>query len=708
MKSTTASLLRQNVCKQSFNSLYRAIAFSVGSALVSPLVIAAGVTGDIEELLVTETGWQNDLQSKTEAASVGTVFAEQIAFRPTLRPAELLETIPGMVVTQHSGDGKANQYFLRGFNLDHGSDFANHVEDMPVNKVSHGHGQGYTDLNFLIPELVDRMIYKKGPYYASEGDFSSAGSARIEYADQLDQQQAKITLGENNYQRLLFTGGVALAEGNLIYALESLRNDGPWKTEENFDKKNAVLKYSQGDRANGWSAAVMGYDTDWHSTDQIPQRLVDSGELDRYGSLDPTTGGDTHRYSLSTSVWQELDEKSRFNASAYLLDYQLRLTSNATYFSADAADDPSNLGDQFTQFDDRMSYGGSFNYEWDVDAVHHLSTGANLRYDDIKDVGVGSSYHADIYQLISRSSVEEFSQSLYASVNSQWNDWLATIVGVRYDHYQVDVYSRLSGGVEGDASDDLVSPKFSLRFGPFAETEFFVNYGEGFHSNDARGVVNDAAGVPMLSPSKGYELGLRSAIVEHLQFSVVVFRLDLDSELVFVGDDATTEPRGATKRTGIEIGAYYQPVDWLVLDIDYATSETRFKDPQYDGADLLGDYVPDSIEDVFSLGLSVDLDSGAYGGLRLRYFGPRKLTESGDIESDSTTMVNANVGYRWHNGLTLGLEVLNLFDNEDDDITYLYESRTLSERQASIDPIESFHSHPVEPLTVRVTASYTF
>jgi outer membrane receptor protein involved in Fe transport len=448
----------------------------------------------------------------------------------------------------------------------------------------------------------------------------------------------------------------------------------------------------------------MYYDAEWTSTDQIPQRAVARGEMDRFGSQDDSTGGDTHRYSLSSTFWGELSPAVSYNANAYIVDYELRLTSNATYYTAATG------SDQFTQFDDRTTYGAQASFDVDLNDVHQLEVGANFRYDDIREVGVGGSENARIVDMVSRSAVEEFSQSAYSSVHSQWNDWFASIVGVRYDHYQVDVKSKLAGGADGHESDDLLSPKLSLRFGPFAETEFFVNYGEGFHSNDARGVVDNTSDVPLLSPSKGYELGMRTAWIEDLQFSLVLFRLDLDSELVFVGDDATTEPRGATKRTGFEIGAYYQPVDWFVLDIDYAKSETEFDDQQFDGGVALGRYVPDSIEDVFSLGASFDFDNGYYGGLRMRYFGPRKLTESGDIKSDSTSLVNANFGYRWQGGLSLGVEVINMLDREDDDITYLYESRTRAERDANpaAAPVEDLHSHPVEPRTVRLTVGYEF
>jgi hypothetical protein len=582
--------------------------------------------GQLEEVQVTGSALASTGLADAEAASVGTVLAAQIAHRPALRPAELLETIPGMVVTQHSGDGKANQYFLRGFNLDHGSDFANYVDGMPINMVSHGHGQGYTDLNFLIPELVDRIVYRKGPYYAEAGDFSSAGTARTSYARAMANQTVKLTVGENDYARLLAFGGVAAADGQLVYALESQQNDGPWQVPEGFDKANGVLKYSGGDPKQGYSLTAMAYEADWTSTDQIPQRLVAEGSVDRYGSLDDSTGGDTHRYSLSAEIWS----------------------------------------------------------------------------------GVGFSQRGLIYDLFASAAVEEQALGVYSSVHSQWTAWFASIAGLRYQTIDVVVADKLDATAGGRDREALLSPKLSLRFGPFASTEFFINYGEGFHSNDARGVVRKASAVPLMSESVGYELGMRSLLANDIQLSVVAFRLDLDSELVFVGDESTTEPRDASRRQGLEVSVFYQPMDWFVLDMDFASSETEFKQLQVDEGQVLGKYVPDSVEQVFAMGASIDLDNGVYAGLRLRYFGPRKLTEGGDVESAASKSLNANIGYRFSNGISLGLEVINALDERDDDITYYYASRTLSERSASIEPQLDMHAHPMEPRTYRGTLAYHF
>ena len=689
------------------------IMMAVSLAAPHSLVFAAGVSGelvrDVEEVYVAGDAATAQSLANSEAASVGTVLAAQIEHRPALRPAELLETIPGMVVTQHSGDGKANQYFLRGFNLDHGSDFSNYVDGVPVNMVSHGHGQGYTDLNFLIPELVDRIVYRKGPYNAESGDFSSAGSARTAYKRQIDTQNIKLTVGENGYGRVLVYGGDDMAGGHLVYAIESMQNDGPWQVEEGFDKKNAVLKFSHGEFDRGYSLTALAYEADWTSTDQIPQRLVRSGAIDRYGSLDDSTGGDTHRYSLSAELWSQLSDSLRLDSQFYVFDYELRLTSNASYFSRDDIDDPDFRGDQFTQFDNRMGYGGYLAFSQILSKQHELNYGAELRIDNISDVGVGFSQQAKIYDIFARAAIDETALGVYGSVHSQWSDWFATIAGLRYQTIDVSVEAKRIGDDEGDDREALLSPKLSLRFGPFAETEFFINYGEGFHSNDARGVIRAAGdSVPLLSESTGYELGLRSLLAQDVQLSLVLFRLDLDSELVFVGDESITEPRDATRRQGIEVSVFYQPVEWFVLDVDYATSKTRFKNQQFDGATALGKNVPDSVENVFAMGASIELDNGIYGGARLRYFGPRNLNEAGDVESSASHILNANIGYRFNNGVSLGLEVINVLDDSDDDITYYYASRTAEERLAGIDPIDDLHSHPMEPRTFRASIAYQF
>lgn len=660
-------------------------------AACSITVQASGVQGtNLEELLVV--GKKAGLAGEALSASVGTVTAEQLEHRPLLRPAEIMETVPGLVVTQHSGDGKANQYFLRGFNLDHGTDFSTFVEGMPVNMVTHGHGQGYSDLNFLIPELVDTIVYKKGPYYAENGDFSSAGSGRISLLDSIDHGMIRITGGGDNYRRAVLMDQFDIAEGHLVTALEYQQTNGPWLLEEDLTRKNLFVKYRQQRDALTFNVSLMAYEAEWRATDQIPQRLVDSGELDRFAYVTDSSGGDTHRYSVAAD-WLFEGDAGQLSANAYAIDYALVLTSNATYFLSD----PVN-GDEFTQFDERYIWGGAAKWQGELGERNRYQVGLVFRNDDIKDVGVGPSQQGVNTAFTARNQVMEMAQAGFGSVQTQWTDYLATTVGLRFQRIAIDVESL------GSDSDDLLSPQLNIQLGPWANTEFFINYGQGFHSNDARGVVAAIDPVPLFAKSEGAELGLRTAVFEATQLSFAVFALDLDSELIFVGDDGTTEPRGATRRTGWEFSVYFQPFSWLIVDADATQSRAFFKD-RLNGQ---SQRVPDAVERVMSLGISTSLPGGWFGGLRWRYLGSRSLTEDNSVRSDSTSIVNLNSGYRLKNGVTVGLQVINLLDTEANDITYLYESLTASESLAGNTPTLDKHFHPVEPRTVRATIGYEF
>src|SRR5687767_540718 len=287
------------------------------AAIASGASHAAGVpTDDLDEVLVTAR--KHRLLGKVGSSSQGTVTRMQLETRPVLRTGELLETVPGLVVTQHSGDGKANQYFLRGFNLDHGTDLATRVDGIPVNMHTHGHGQGYTDINFVIPELLDRIEYKKGTYYADEGNFSAAGAVDLHYRRTLDDTLLSLTLGEDSYARGLFAGSAAMAGGDVLWGLDYGVTDGPWQLEEDLRRLNALVKLSSGESGDGYSVTASAYDGTWTSTDQIPERAIASGLLDRFGFIDPTNGGESHRYSLSFDVARPVGDW-RIEANAYAL-----------------------------------------------------------------------------------------------------------------------------------------------------------------------------------------------------------------------------------------------------------------------------------------------------------------------------------------------------------------------------------------------------
>ncbi|RZT76154.1 outer membrane receptor protein involved in Fe transport [Azospira oryzae] len=670
------------------------------------LPLQAGAAGmPTLDVIEVKAGAQ-DLIGVADAASVGTVTAKQLENRPLLRPAEVLETVPGLIVTQHAGDGKANQYFLRGFNLDHGTDFSVAIDGMPINLPTHAHGHGYLDLNFLIPELVERIQYKKGPYAAEDGDFSSAGSARIDYRRALPEDYVSIGLGSNGYRRLLTAADKETAGGGRwLGAVEVFHNDGPWEVPEHYKRLNGVLRYSEGTRNNGHSVAFMAYDGDWTSTDQLARRAVDQGLVNRYGSLDPTAGGNTRRLSLS-GQWARQDGAVQTRANAYLVDYRLNLFSNFTY----AMDDPVN-GDQFEQAD-RRRYGGfgwsrSQPVQW-LGKEGDFTWGVQGRQDDIDNVGLYRTAARQRLSTVRSDSVNQGSLGLYGQWGAQWTDWLRSVAGLRHDRYRFKVDSSLAAN-SGKENDGITSPKLSLIFGPFANQEFYYNWGQGFHSNDARGTTirvdpsnpgDPMSRVPALVKSRGQEMGWRSAPAPGWNTSVALWRLDLDSELLFVGDAGTTEAGRPSHRQGVEWSNYWTPRDWLTLDADIALSKARFRDDS-----SVGNHVPGAVERTASVGVAVH-DLGPWrGGLRLRYLGPRALIENNSVRSGSSVMVNLNVGYKLAAKSQLTLEVLNLFNRKASDIDYYYESRLRGEAAAKTWDV---HSHPAEPRIWRLTYTQGF
>jgi hypothetical protein len=653
--------------------------------------------------IVNVAGHYDNAVGTSDAASQGVVNASLIANRPALRVGELLEFVPGMIVSQHSGDGKANQYFLRGFNLDHGTDFASFVDGMPVNMRSHAHGQGYSDLNFLIPELVQRIEYKKGTFFSNEGDFASAGAAHIRLADKLETGVASLSLGKNAYQRAVLADSISAMNGQLLYGLELDRNDGPWDNPEKVRKTIATLRYSEGDQAQGYNVTAMAYKNSWNSTDQIPLRAVQSGEIGRFGAIDPSDGGNTSRYSLSYATHSR-GPNSLFEMDAYAVQSSLDLFSNFTYFLTN----PDN-GDQFNQSEQRRMLGVNISQAW-FNTVAGLEMrdkiGVQYRYDKLSPVGIYNTIARKRTSTIREDQVKEASAGFYAENTTQWLPKFRSISGLRYDAYDFNVGSSIDGN-SGKAKDNIVSPKLSLIFGPWDKTEFFLNAGNGFHSNDARGTTQtrlpdggESTPVTPLVKTQGSEIGMRTEMVPGLQSSLSLWRLNIASELLFIGDAGETVASRASRRTGIEWNNHYIAAPWLLFDLDLAASRAR-----YTQNDIAGNYIPGSIDKVASFGVTMNDLGRWYGGLEFRYFGPRPLIEDNSVRSASTALAYGQVGYKISNKTKLTLDVFNLFDRQASDIDYYYPSRLHGE---TADGSDDIHFHPAEPRSVRLTLSYQF
>lgn len=666
---------------------------------------------------VVVEGRDDTLVGIAQAASEGTVGQPQLLEKPLAKPAEILETIPGVIITQHSGGGKANQYFLRGFNLDHGTDFATSVDGMPINMPSHGHGQGYTDLNFLIPELTYRVNYKKGVYYPDLGDFSSAGAADIEYYDKLPASIARVEGGSFGYARGLFASSPALGQGHLLYAVEASHYDGPWINPDDYQKFNGVLGYSQGDGSLGYSIKFLGYHGKWDSTDQIAERALELPGFDRFDSLNSTDGGDSQRYSL-IGEWHRESGSSATKVIAYGSYYDMTLWSDFTYFLS------SPLGDQFEQLDKRWLGG--------VDARHTIFSelsgmpmenafGLQFRTDDIHNglfqtvarrrTGKVDYSGAAIPSTTREDDIWQTSVAPYFQNNIQWAEKFRTLAGVRADFYHFDVESDnpLNSGTRSDA---IVSPKAGLVLGPWASTEIYVNGGLGFHSNDARGTTSrvDPVTGQSIDPADplvqtyGVEVGARTTAIPNLHSSLALWWLDIDSELLFIGDAGNTEASRPSRRYGVEFANYYLLNDWFSVDADLSFSRSRFRD-----WDPAGDHIPGSIETAITTGFTIRNFRDFFGGVHLRYFGPRPLLEDNRVRSDETVLLSSEIGYRFNKVWSLSAEVLNVLDRADSEIDYFYASRLRGE---AAGPDEGGyldrHFHAVDPISVRLALTARF
>ena len=677
---------------------------------LASLALAAHADGEHKLEKIEVNGHYDNAVGTSDAASQGTVTAKLIENRPVLRPGEVLEFVPGLVVTQHSGEGKANQYFLRGFNLDHGTDFATYVAGMPINARSHAHGQGYTDINFLIPELVERIDYKKGTYYADEGDFASAGAAHIHLYNSLKQGIVSLTGGEHQFVRGLFANSTVVGAGTLLYGLELSHDNSVFENPENVRKQSGMLRYSQGGSVNNFSVTALAYNNKWAANDQIAQRAVDQGLITRFGSQDPSDGGESSRYSLSFD-WTRRQGNSLTQFNAYAVQSKLNLFSNFTYFLEHPFDlgDPIN-GDQFEQAERRHTYGFDLSQSWfgklaGMDTTNRV--GLQTRYDKLDPVALYSTAQRQRVATTSESNVKEGSAGIYFENTLQWAPKFRTIAGIRYDRFNFDVTSNVPEN-SGKVTDHTTSPKLSLIFGPWAKTELFVNWGEGFHSNDARGTtvhltpkeLLPANPVTPLVKARGSEVGLRTQIIPGLESSLALWRLSLGSELVFSGDAGDTSPSRASYRRGVEWNNHYIATRWLLIDLDLALSRTRFTQD-----DPVGNYVPGSVERVASFGVAVTELGPWFGEFHVRYFGPRTLIEDNSQRSRSTTLASLRAGYKIDRNWKVALDVFNLFDREANTIDYFYTSRLQGEPAAGVD---DSHFHPVEPREFRLTVTGNF
>ena len=641
----------------------------------------------------------------SDTSSQGVLGQEALAQAQALRPAQLLEQIPGMLVTQHAGEGKANQYFVRGMNLDHGSDWLSTLDGVPLNLPSHAHGQGYTDLNFLIPELIQRVDYRKGPYGAAEGDFSSAGAAHIHTRSQLERPLLVLSEGQGGYQRALVAGSRALTpELHVLGALEQLRHNGPWTTPEGLHRDNALLSLGTLVGAQRWRLSLSSYAARWTATDPVPLRLLQAGRwqgqpFGRYDSLDPSDGGETRRQSL-TFNWQQRGDADLQRLDLYTLRYGLDLYSNFTYSLARASD-------QLAQTEQRSVWGGHASHSWwhSAEALPSWrhTVGLQFRQDRVHS-GLADSIARQWVATVREDAVQQNALGVYAQSDTVWHPLWRTVLGLRADQLHNSVDSCLQALNCGRSQAAKLSPKFSLVWGPWAQTEAFVSAGRGFHSNDARGTtlrVDPRSGdplspVPALAGSRGQEIGLKALWWAQAPTTLTLWRLDLDAELVYAADSGSTVATRPSQRVGLEATQRWPLGPHWQLDAQGAWSRPRYVDaPAQESA------VVNAVQQTGRLNL-LWRPSGAWSGtLEWRYVGSAALTPDNRVRSGVSRTLNLRVQQRTTPDLTLSLDVLNLGRQQANDVAYFYTSRLPGEPQAGVADV---HLHPALPRSWRLTA----
>ncbi|MGA8555002.1 MAG: TonB-dependent receptor [Candidatus Acidiferrales bacterium] len=735
----------------------------------APLRISLAVSA--VSTTVRVQGREDDLVGIADSATQGTVGAKEIEDRPILRSGEILEAVPGLIITQHAGGGKANQYFLRGFNLDHGTDFAIFIDDMPLNLPSHAHGEGYADMNIVIPEFVQRVNYDKGPYYADVGNYGSVGSAHLEFFKTLPQNFFQVEGGMYGFGRFVFGVSRKVGRGTLLYGGEAYHDDGPWKHPDNYYKFNGLLTYSQGDDANGFSITARAYHGQWHSSDQLPENAVPL--VGYFGALNPTDGGHSQRYSLQ-GEWHRQDANSETKITVYGFYYDLNLFSDFTYF----LDDPFK-GDQFEQQDSRWVAGLDAHHtifsEWFGRKVEN-TFGLQVRNDWVQSglyrtedrvvtdkLDIVACYtnpfplcdpdgtiNGNYPILPADTDLNRFTDTMlgfYLENKVRWSEKLRSELAFRSDEAIYNVTSltppyvaaelpgspvvNFAAANSGTVTKFLPSPKGSLIFGPWSKTEFYVQGGFSFHSNDARGATQriepispdypfpiSTIRIPPLVQTKGGEFGMRTSAVPHLQSTLSLWYLYSHSELQQDGDTGgTVASASPSNRYGIEWTNYYTPTEHLVFDLDMADSRAQFTQIDPDDAAFTnvagapypvqgpgGKLVPEAVQVVISSGATLHEYKGFTSTIRLRYFGPRDLTSDGVNRSASTLLLNMGVGYRLNRQWRIAADLLNLTNRRNDDITYAYVSRITP----TVAPAFTNVFHPAEPFQVRFSLVRTF
>ncbi|REE24850.1 outer membrane receptor protein involved in Fe transport [Winogradskyella pacifica] len=642
----------------------------------------------LDEMVITE-----------ELNTVSTISRLDLNVTPVNSTQEVLRKVPGLFIGQHAGGGKAEQLFLRGFDIDHGTDVSISVDGMPVNMVSHAHGQGYSDLHFVIPETVNKIDFGKGGYYAQEGDFNTAGYVNFKTKDYLKESEVSFSVGQFNTMRTvgLFNLLEDTKNQNAYVALEYINTDGPFESPQNFNRLNLFGKYVMFSPENDKLTLTASHFTSrWDASGQIPQREIDNGNISRFGAIDDTEGGQTERTNLNVTFDKYIDDHTSLSANAFYSHYAFELYSNFTFF----LEDPIN-GDQIYQKEDRNIFGANTAITHTTflgDTELTLTSGIGLRHDISDDV--------ELSRTLNRSTTLENIQlgdinqtNIDAFVNAEFEFGKFKVApALRLDYFKFMYNDALQSNYQTLAeTKTIVSPKLNFYYNAQDNLQLYLKSGLGFHSNDTRVVVANG-GEDILPRSYGADLGSVWKPFPKLVVNSALWYLFLEQEFVYVGDAGIVEPSGKTRRFGLDLGLRYQLTDWLFLDTDATLTNARSVDDP-DGEN----YIPLAPDFTLIGGLSVDDLNGFSGGLRFRYLDDRAANEDNSIVAEGYMVTDFNVNYKLNN-ITLGFAIENLFDVDWNETQFATESRLQNEAQS----VEEIHFTPGTPFFLKGTVSYRF
>jgi len=622
---------------------------------------------------------------------MNTLSQVDIRLRPVNTAQDILRMVPGLFIAQHAGGGKAEQIFLRGFDADHGTDINVEVDGMPVNMVSHAHGQGYADLHFVIPELVNYVDFDKGPYFADKGDFTTAGYVDFQTRNKLDHNFARMEGGS-------FGTGRAVAGVNLLsrgrssayIASEFTRTNGYFENNQHFKRFNVQGKFNTqwGERTR-LSAAFSVFDSQWDASGQIPDRAVDRGRITRFGSLDPTEGGGTGRINLNLRASHSLRNGATWENQAYAIRYTFSLYSNFTFYLNNPVD-----GDQIHQQEHRWVYGYKTRYSQGTTlGGMRLQTegGAGFRYDAIDNIALSNTVRRTFIRDFKRGNIREGNANAYWSETLWLTPKFSINAALRFDYFHFDYTDRLNVDQPHSKGKGMVSPKLNFNYQPTETVNLFVRTGTGFHSNDARVVVAQSA-KETLPRAYGIDVGADIKVTPVLIVHTALWRLDLDQEFVYVGDEAVVEPSGKTTREGVDVSVRYQLTSWLFADADLNVTRPRAK-----GVSEGEDHIPLAPTITSIGGLSVRRQQGLNGSLRYRYLGDRAANETNTVVATGYFIADAIVNYS-RPGYEFGLSVENIFNTAWKEAQFDTESRL----QGETDPVSEIHFTPGTPLAFKV------